>query len=105
MQEKIRHLPEGANPLLRRAVPDGVFEFGDDGILLQDLPHVSFSTYPGRNPVPRKSRKSREFKHDSIHRGPTLSLNWLPVELPGAGAVRSKLICCAAARAPLRNKS
>src|SRR6266481_3833380 len=92
MQEKIRHLPEGANPLLRGAVPDGVFEFGDNGILLQDLPHVSFSTYPGRNPVPRKSRKSREFKQDSIHRRPTLSLNWLPVEIPGAGTVRSKLI-------------
>ncbi len=47
MQEKIGHLSKGANPLLRRAVPDGVFEFGDYGMLLQDVPHVSFRLAPG----------------------------------------------------------
>ncbi|HMJ40756.1 MAG TPA: hypothetical protein VK522_00530 [Pseudolabrys sp.] len=33
MQEKIGHLPKGIDPLLRRAVPYGVFEFGDDGMI------------------------------------------------------------------------
>jgi hypothetical protein len=55
VQEKIGHLSKGIDAPLRRAALNGVFEFRDDGMieLLQDAPHVWFSTQPSvRNPVP-----------------------------------------------------
>lgn len=33
MQEKVRHLTKGGDPLLGRAALNGVFEFGDDGMI------------------------------------------------------------------------
>jgi hypothetical protein len=60
MQEKVGDLSKGRNPLLRRAAPDGVFEFGDDRMiqLLQDMPQVSLSTCPRRLARFRESRES-----------------------------------------------
>jgi hypothetical protein len=50
VQEQVSHLAKRRNPLLRRAAPDGVFEFGDDGMvqLLQHAPMPVFDTRPAR---------------------------------------------------------
>ena len=73
MQEQICYLSKRRDPLLRRAAPDGVFEFVDDGMiqLVQDMPHVSCSARLAL-------RKRRELAGNGHHGhcSPTLALRW-----------------------------
>ena len=60
MQEKICHLAKGIDPLLRRAAPYGVFEFGDDGMiqLLHDSPMFLLRYLAGAEPGSGKPGKA-----------------------------------------------
>jgi hypothetical protein len=61
MEEKISHLAKGVDPLLGRAILNGVFEFGDDGMieLLQATPHVLFRQGLGAGPFQGTGEKCR----------------------------------------------
>ena len=50
MQEKVRHLAKGFDAPLGGAAFDGLFEFGDDGMLelLQDTPRCFFRHFPAQ---------------------------------------------------------
>ncbi|HEY5127667.1 MAG TPA: hypothetical protein VIJ35_10305 [Bradyrhizobium sp.] len=63
MQEEICHPAKRRNPSFRRAAPDGVFEFGDDGMiqLLHDSPMFLLRYLAGAEPGSGKPGKPREF--------------------------------------------
>src|SRR3954471_23100528 len=77
MQEKIGHLTQGIDPLLRRATLNGVFEFGDDGMLdvMQDTAPRSFDACRADQRFP-ESRRSANSNADASRGHVTFWLKW-----------------------------